>query len=204
MDATSADHDPPHPAAPVSPPNRGRFPRLALLAAAAIVAVDQVTKWLAVKHLDEPVDLVWTLRLALTHNTGTAFSLGLGLGPFIAVAAVVIVVALARLGRTVVSPLGTVALGLVMGGALGNLVDRVFRARDGLLDGAVIDFIDLQWWPVFNVADMAIVIGAVLLACSGFGAGDRAAHRGGGPENGGRKGGEAGVEARGEPAPPVP
>ena len=115
---------------------------------------------------------MWTLRLSLTYNTGTAFSLGLGLGPFIGVAAVLIVVALARLGRTVVSPLGVVALGLVMGGAVGNLADRVFRARDGFLDGAVIDFIDLQWWPVFNVADMAIVIGGVLLATSGFGAGD--------------------------------
>ena len=152
---------------------RRRLPPVALVVAVAVVLVDQLTKWLALRYLVEPVDLVWTLRLALTYNTGTAFSLGLGLGPFIGVAAVLIVVALARLGRTVVNPLGVVALGLVMGGAVGNLADRVFRARDGFLDGAVIDFIDLQWWPVFNVADMAIVIGGVLLATSGFGAGER-------------------------------
>jgi signal peptidase II len=56
-----------------------------------------------------------------------------------------------------------VALGLVVGGALGNLTDRAFRAGDGFLGGGVIDFVDLQWWPVFNVADSGVVVGAVLL-----------------------------------------
>jgi signal peptidase II len=54
-------------------------------------------------------------------------------------------------------------LGLVLGGALGNLADRVFRDGSGFLGGAVIDFIDLQWWPVFNVADIAVTVGGVLL-----------------------------------------
>jgi signal peptidase II len=57
-----------------------------------------------------------------------------------------------------------IALGLVLGGALGNLADRLIRGHGG----AVIDFIDFQWWPVFNVADMAITIGAVLLVIAGF------------------------------------
>ena len=52
---------------------------------------------------------------------------------------------------------GLVALGLIVGGALGNLVDRAFRGDAGFLQGAVVDFIDVQWWPVFNVADMAVV-----------------------------------------------
>jgi signal peptidase II len=56
-----------------------------------------------------------------------------------------------------------VAIGLVAGGALGNLIDRAFRAGDGFLGGGVVDFIDLQWWPVFNLADAAIVLGALLL-----------------------------------------
>ena len=55
-----------------------------------------------------------------------------------------------------------VAGGLVIGGALGNLADRAFRGHGGLLSGAVIDFVDLQWWPVFNVADSAIVVGACI------------------------------------------
>ena len=55
-------------------------------------------------------------------------------------------------------------MGLILGGALGNLLDRVFRDGHGFLGGAVVDFIDLQWWPVFNVADMAITLGAVALA----------------------------------------
>jgi signal peptidase II len=56
-----------------------------------------------------------------------------------------------------------VALGLIAGGALGNLADRAFRAGDGFMGGAVIDFIDVQWWPVWNVADMALVFGVILL-----------------------------------------
>ena len=55
------------------------------------------------------------------------------------------------------------SLGLVLGGALGNLVDRAFREGSGFLGGAVVDFIDLQWWPVFNVADTAVSVGGVLL-----------------------------------------
>jgi signal peptidase II len=56
-----------------------------------------------------------------------------------------------------------VLLGIVIGGALGNLVDRAFRAEDGWLSGAVVDFVDVQWWPVFNVADAAVVCGGIAL-----------------------------------------
>jgi signal peptidase II len=91
------------------------------------------------------------------------------LGPLIGIFAVVVVVLLVRFGRTVVSPVGTVALGLVLGGAVGNLVDRLLRDGSGFLHGAVVDFIDLHWWPIFNVADSAIVVGGLLLVLSGFG-----------------------------------
>ena len=60
--------------------------------------------------------------------------------------------------------LAAVAMGMIVGGALGNLGDRLFRGDAGFLHGSVVDFIDLQWWPVFNVADMGVVCGAVLLA----------------------------------------
>jgi signal peptidase II len=69
--------------------------------------------------------------------------------------------------------LPALAGGLVAGGALGNLLDRLLRSGgDGLVGGHVVDFIDLQWWPVFNVADMGIVGGAILLALLSFRAPD--------------------------------
>jgi signal peptidase II len=68
------------------------------------------------------------------------------------------------LGRGISSRGGAVVLGLVLGGAVGNVADRVFRDGNGFLGGAVVDFIDFQWWPVFNLADAAIVAGALLLA----------------------------------------
>jgi signal peptidase II len=59
--------------------------------------------------------------------------------------------------------MSTIGIGLLIGGAAGNLIDRLFRGDDGVLRGSVVDFIDLQWFPIFNVADMAINVGAGLL-----------------------------------------
>ncbi|MGH9154605.1 MAG: signal peptidase II [Acidimicrobiales bacterium] len=129
--------------------------------AAGVVAVDQVTKTLALGGLDDgPVHLVWTLQLRLTFNRGAAFGLGPGLSPILVVVGVVVLLGLLATGRTMVRSLAmVVALGLVTGGAVGNLVDRVARDHGG----AVVDFVDLQWWPVFNVADAAITVGALVL-----------------------------------------
>jgi signal peptidase II len=145
-----------------------RAPRRWILwgVAGAVVALDQGTKAWAQARLAEPVDL-GPVVLRLTYNTGTAFSLGASLGPLIAVLAVVVVVVLLRLGRGVRGRLPLVLLGLVVGGAVGNLVDRAFRDGGGFLRGPVVDWIDLGWWPVFNVADMAIVVGAFTLAVVG-------------------------------------
>jgi signal peptidase II len=74
-------------------------------------------------------------------------------------AAAVLLAALLTAGRRFLTPATTVALGLVVGGAVGNLGDRLFRHAGG----AVVDFVDLRWWPVFNVADAAITAGALLL-----------------------------------------
>lgn len=130
-----------------------------------VVALDQLTKTWAVRALDDgPIDLFWTLSLDLTFNTGAAFSRGRGLGPIIGVAAAVVALILLWTGRTVESRAGAVAVGMVLGGAAGNLADRAFRAGgDGFLGGAVVDFVDLEWWPVFNLADACIVVGALLL-----------------------------------------
>ncbi|QXC63455.1 signal peptidase II [Aquihabitans sp. G128] len=131
-----------------------------------VVLLDQLTKHWALNRLDDGsvVDVVGSLRFNLAYNTGTAFSLGSGkgLGPWISVLAIVVVVGLS-LGYTSRFRLGAVAAGLIAGGAIGNLADRAFRGDDGFLHGAVIDFVDLQWWPVFNLADAAIVVGAGLL-----------------------------------------
>ena len=131
----------------------------------AVVALDQATKTWALRALaDGPVHVVWTLRLNLSFNSGAAFGLGKGLAPFLVAAGVVTVVVLVGLGRTTgTTGAASVALGLVVGGAVGNLADRLFRDHRG----AVVDFIDLQWWPVFNVADAAITCGALLLVLAG-------------------------------------
>jgi len=150
-------------AAPPATAQRARW-SLLLGTAAAVLAVDQLTKWWAVETLDtRTIDVVWTLRLHLIVNHGSAFSLAPGRGAIISVLALVVVGILLRSGRYATRPGMAVAIGLVAGGALGNLTDRAFRAGDGLLGGGVVDFIDLQWWPVFNVADASIVVGALLL-----------------------------------------
>ena len=132
--------------------------------AAAVVVVDQLTKRWALGALDDrTIHLFWTLRLRLVFNTGAAFSLIEGLGPLLGLTAVVVVAVLLWFGRVSPNPATAAALGAIAGGALGNLTDRVFRSGDGPLGGAVIDFIDVQWWPVWNVADMAIVLGGAAL-----------------------------------------
>ena len=141
---------------------------LLLLVAAGILLLDQLTKaWALTALADGPIDLIGSIRLNLTYNRAGAFGLGGALVPFLAVAALGLVVALAASGTTTRRPALALAVGLVLGGALGNLADRVFRG-DGLLDGAVIDFVDLRVWPVFNVADAAITCGCILLLLAGW------------------------------------
>jgi signal peptidase II len=137
------------------------------LVVGGVVLVDQLTKRWAASDLSDGhvIDIVWTLRLNLVRNSGSAFSIGRGLGPVLGVVAVVVVLVLIRMGRVFNSPATALGLGAVLGGAIGNLADRVFRdGSGGFLGGYVIDFVDFQWWPVFNVADMAIVCGALSLA----------------------------------------
>ena len=139
--------------------------RAAVLAAVAgtVVLVDQLTKTWAERALaDGPIHLFWTISLNLTYNPGAAFSSGRGLTPVITVLAVAVLIALVGFSRSMTTRLGLITMGLVIGGATGNLVDRFFRGNGG----SVIDFVDFRWWPVWNIADAAIVIGAILLIFS--------------------------------------
>ena len=137
---------------------------LALAAAALVATADQLTKWWALENLaDGPVHVLWTLRLRLTFNKGASFSLGTGLTPFLTAAVVVIIAVLVVMARSATTRPMAVSIGLLLGGAVGNLGDRLFRDHGG----AVVDFIDLGWWPIFNLADAAVVIGALLLVLVG-------------------------------------
>jgi len=143
---------------------------LLFITAGVIVAVDQVTKAIVVSHLREGESrrvlggvLSWTYQ----RNPGSAFGLFQHIPVLFTILAAVIAVVIVVRASRVHDPLVAFALGLVLGGALGNLVDRIARPP-GVFRGRVIDFIDFHWWPVFNVADSAVVIGAVLLLIASF------------------------------------
>lgn len=145
------------------PSRHARRRRLAVTAgvAAFAIAADQVTKSIAVAHLQNgPVHVVGPFSFQLEYNSGVAFSVGVGLTLPIVLVALVVVGGLVAFARHVPSLPAAVALGLVLGGALGNLADRLFRGHGG----AVVDFIHSTFWPTFNVADSCIVCGALLLA----------------------------------------
>ncbi len=132
-----------------------------MVLAAGVVVADQLSKHWALNRLSDnrTIDLIGSLRFNLAFNKGMAFSQAQGLGPLIAIVATVVIVWLLISLRTAGGGLNTFGLGCVIGGAAGNLIDRAFR-QEAWLRGAVVDFIDLQWFPIFNIADMAINIGA--------------------------------------------
>jgi signal peptidase II len=107
------------------------------------------------------------LQLNYTTNSGGAFGLGQSAPWVFAAATILVAAAIVASSFRLRSGPAAVALGLILGGAFGNLTDRAARG-DGLLSGRVVDFIDFHVWPVFNVADSAIVIGALLLAVGGL------------------------------------
>jgi signal peptidase II len=149
----------------------GRRPRTIITLAAAAVAVvilDQITKNAALRALQpgERISLIGdVLGLRLARNPGGVF----GLFPageifFVIITAAVVVIVITWGIRSQEFP---AAFGLIAGGGLGNLIDRVFR-DPGFLSGRVVDFIDLSFWPTFNVADAAISVGVVLLILGGL------------------------------------
>lgn len=145
--------------------------RLVLAASigAAVVAIDWVTKRHAARNYrSDPQPVIpGVLTFTFTENPGSAFSLFQGAGPLLGVAAIVAVVVVALALRRPRPVLEVIAFGLIMGGAVGNLVDRV-RRGPGLLDGRVIDWIQLPRFPVFNLADSAITVAVALLLISSW------------------------------------
>lgn len=157
--------------APVAGESESQAPRrptralLLLVVGAGVLLTDLASKLVAVRELSDraPIELLGgALTLRLVRNPGAAFGLGQGLTVVLTAIAVVVVVMILRVSRRLTSAGWAVALGLVLGGALGNLVDRLFRAP-GPGRGEVVDFLELPRWPVFNVADSAIVAAAGLM-----------------------------------------
>ena len=147
---------------------RRRAAALLFLTALGAYGLDRVTKlWAEATLPGDPVDVVpGVLTLRFTENSGGAFSIGQSapwffIGVTVVVSLVIVATAFRHTGRGV-----AVALGLVLGGALGNLTDRAIRGAG--LRGRVIDFIDFQVWPVFNLADSAIVLAAGLIILQSF------------------------------------
>jgi len=146
-----------------------RAPLLFAVAAAALV-LDQATKAWVVASLEgrPPLRLIpGVLSLNYTTNSGGAFGLGRSAPWIFAGATIVVSTVIVLASRRPMTRTMAVALGLILGGAIGNLADRALNGPG--LRGQVTDFIDLQIWPVFNVADSAIVIGALLLAFASLG-----------------------------------
>ncbi|MEK6441122.1 MULTISPECIES: signal peptidase II [unclassified Pseudonocardia] len=153
--------------APDLPPKRVL---LLAVVAVAILGLDILTKTLSVAELEgrPPVELLGgAVYLVLVRNPGAAFSLATGYTWVLTLIAVAVVVVIVRISRKLRSTGWALALGLVLGGALGNLTDRLFRAP-GPLQGHVVDVVSLfapdgSVWPVFNLADSSIVCGGILL-----------------------------------------
>jgi signal peptidase II len=144
-----------------------------LLVAAAVLVCDVVSKVLVVATIT-PGDVVRLvghyLELTNTRNSGAAFSVGTGATVLFTAVAVVVVTVILRTAKRLRSIGWAICLGLLLGGALGNLTDRLFRSP-GPFRGEVVDWIQIPHWPVFNLADSSIVIGgciAVLLSTRGI------------------------------------
>jgi signal peptidase II len=135
--------------------------------AAAVLVVDQLTKiWAASSLDDRTIHVVWKLQLRLVRNPGTAFSVGEGKGPLFGVVACIVVVVLVRFAREPRNLASAVGIALILGGAVGNVVDRIARSPHGFMKGHVVDFVDFKFWPVFNVADMGVTCGIILVILS--------------------------------------
>ncbi|RZT26632.1 signal peptidase II [Kribbella sp. VKM Ac-2569] len=130
-----------------------------------VLLLDQVTKALALAHLTpgEPVNVIGSLlKFNLIRNSGAAFSLGAGYTPYISAVQITVALGVVYLSRKLGSMGWAVAFGLLFGGAVGNILDRIFR-EPSPFHGHVVDFLQTPHWAIFNVADMAVTSAAVLL-----------------------------------------
>ncbi|MEV5984138.1 signal peptidase II [Streptomyces sp. NPDC052051] len=150
---------------------RGKRRILVLFAVAAVAyALDLASKLIVVAKLEHhaPVQVIgdW-LRLEVIRNAGAAFSIGEAFTVIFTLIAATVIVVIIRLARKLYSLPWAIALGMLLGGALGNLTDRIFRAPS-LFKGAVVDFISPKHFAVFNLGDSAIVCGGILIVLLSF------------------------------------
>ncbi len=148
-----------------APPARPRRVGLLLAVAVFVIAVDVVSKAIVVARMPDhaPIRLLGgLLTITLTRNGGAAFSIGTSMTIVFTAIALGVIIYILRAARNLRSIGWAIALGLLLGGATGNLLDRIFRAP-GLFQGHVVDWIELPHWPVFNLADSAIVCAGVLV-----------------------------------------
>jgi signal peptidase II len=143
--------------------------RAAPIIVGAVVLLDQLTKsWVVATHSDDPLSIIGTtVEFHVARNSGGAFSTFTNATLVLAVLAIGLTIWLVRTLRRTTDAWTVVALALVLGGALGNLCDRIFRSP-GVLRGHVVDFVRVGSFPSFNVADSAITIGAILLIVLSF------------------------------------
>ena len=136
----------------------------------ATLILDQLSKWFALEHLSNGrvVELFWTLQMRLVRNARISFGKASNLGQLVSVVVFLVIVVLLKVAVNAENRRIAILYGLIIGGALGNFTDRIFRSSDGFLKGEVVDFIDFQWWPVFNIADSAVVIGCLLFVVNGL------------------------------------
>lgn len=132
---------------------------------ATVLVLDQLSKEWAIDRLSRgrTIDVLPTLEFDLTYNSGFSFGAGAGYGPLVGVLVIVLCGFIGWRIWVETLPVRAAILAAILGGALGNLIDRVVRADDGLLSGKVVDFIDVTWYAVFNVADMFVVCGCIVL-----------------------------------------
>jgi signal peptidase II len=138
-----------------------------LSVALGVLVVDQLTKWWALNALaDGPIVLIDDfLQFHLTFNTGAAFSIFARSGPMLGLLVIGVIVLILFALRDAGHRVEAIGLGMVLGGALGNLADRLFRG-DGIIDGAVVDFIDFSFFATFNFADACVTVGVAVLLLS--------------------------------------
>jgi signal peptidase II len=151
-------------------PGRGRRIAVLFSVAAFAYALDLISKMLVVARLEgrAPIRVVGDLlELHVIRNPGAAFSFGAAFTVIFSLIAAIVIVVIIRLARKLYSFPWAIALGLLLGGALGNLTDRIFRAP-GVFEGAVVDFIAPKGFAVFNLADSAIVCGGILIVVLSF------------------------------------
>lgn len=150
---------------PTERPKGRRYAGVLAVVAAVVVLADQVTKVIALDRLGDGrvVQVIdGILQLRLVRNPGAAFGLGADFTVVLAVLMIAVILVILTMTRRLASIPWAIALGGLLGGAFGNLIDRLAR-EPGPLRGHVIDFLELPNWPVFNVADAAIVGGAALI-----------------------------------------